>query len=315
MKYLASDFYFLTSAAGLKARTVEVAYESMCTYMGYPVSMPCLLHAVRGLVAGGYIKVKPEGNVVSATTPMEVTPEGKKLVTISPIQKLFGEYKAHCKNAIRFCDMDRPEVSENDLTADRESFDDCVTRLIRAGDITHPTFEICDVEEGYLKLIVHHPNDGWYGEEDEDESETDADAAALSYSASVTGTEEQIKTGMHDLIATAHVLVTESPRARKVALHGADRSLLISLANAANEQGLVTFRMTVSQIRFNRQRFVGKRDSDLDYAQCGDPIFIHEMSSAQGFSLYDVFHSMLARPDLLGEDDLAVLNEIYSRTS
>ena len=117
------------------------------------------------------------------------------------------------------------------------------------------------------------------------------------------------------LSLSAHVLVTESPRARKVALHGADRSLLISLANAANEQGLVTFRMTVSQIRFNRQRFVGKRDSDLDYAQCGDPIFIHEMSSAQGFSLYDVFHSMLARPDLLGEDDLAVLNEIYSRTS
>ena len=79
MKYLASDFYFLTSAVGLKARTVEAAYESMCTYMGYPVSMPCLLHAVRGLVAGGYIKVKPEGNVVSAATPMEVTPEGKKL--------------------------------------------------------------------------------------------------------------------------------------------------------------------------------------------------------------------------------------------
>lgn len=314
MKYLASDFYFLTSAVELKARTVEAAYESMCTYMGYPVSMPCLLHAVRGLVAGGYIKVKPEGNVVSATTPMEVTPEGRKLVAISPIQKIFGEYKAHCKNAIRFCDMDRPEVSEDGLTADLESFADCVTRLIRAGDITHPTFEICDVEEGYLKLIVHHPNDGWYGEEEEDESETDADAAALSYSASVTGTEEQIKTGMHDLIATAHVLATESPRARKVALHGADRSLLISLANAANEQGLVTFRMTVSQIRFNRQRFVGKRDSDLDYAQCGDPIFIHEMSSAQGFSLYDVFHSMLARPDLLCENDLAALNEVYACT-
>ncbi len=312
MKYLFSDFYFLTSAAEIKARTVEAAYGIMCTYMGYPVSMSCLLYAIRGLKAGGYITVEPDkGHVISATTPLTVTPEGKKLVTISPLQKLFGESKAHRKNLIRFCDMERPEVPEDGLTADRESFDDCITRLIRAGDISHPTFEISGMEEGYMKLTVHHPNDGWYGHGDEDDDDADPDAAALSYSASVVGTEEQILAGMRDLIATAHALVTEPPRARKVALHGVDRSLLIALANAANEQGLVTFRMTVSQIRFNRQRFYGKRDSDLDYAQCGDPIFIHEMSSAQGFAFFDVFQSMLTCPELLNKDDLAILNEIH----
>ncbi len=315
MKYQVSDFYFLSSAVGLKARTVEAAYESMCTFMGYPVSMPCLLHAIRGLVAGGFVAVEPdEKHVISASTPLTVTPEGQRMAAISPIQMLFGEYKAHKKNEARFCSMERPEVSEDSLTADGDSFSACITRLIRAGDISLPTFDISDVDGGYLKLTVHHPNDGWYGMDDEDEDDRDPDAAALSYSASVTGTAEQIKAGIRDLIATAHALVIEPPRARKVALHGADRSLLLSLANAANEQGLVTFRKTVSQIRFNRQRFMGKRDSDLDYAQCGDPIFIHEMASAEGFAFFDVLENMLARPDLLTEEDFDKLSVIHQNT-
>jgi hypothetical protein len=183
--------------------------------------------------------------------------------------------------------------------------------LIRSGDISLPTFEIKDVDDGYRQLTVHHPSDGWSDDEDDVEAGPDADAAALSYSASVTCTEEQIKAALGDLMDTAYLIATEPPRARKVALHGVDGSLLIALANAANEQGLVSFRMTVSKIRFNRQRFVGKRDSDLDYAQCGDPIFIHEMSSAEGFAFYGVLHSLLGHPDLLTEEDADKLSVIH----
>ena len=280
--------------------------------MGYPVSMPCLLHAIRGLVTGGYITIEPDdGDVISAATPLTVTPAGKKLAAISPMQKLLGEYKAHLKNLVRFCDMERPDIPADALTANRDSFEPAVTRLLRAGDISLPMFEISDAGEGFLTLTVHHPHDdpaGEYGVED-----MDPDSADLSYSASVTGTAEQITAGLRDLIDTAYLLVTEPRRSRKVALHGGDGSLLISLANAADEQGLVSFRMTVSKIRFNRQRFVGKRDSDLDYAQCGDPIFIHEMQSAGNFAYYDVLHSVLARPDLLRAEDSRALQEICRR--
>ena len=72
--------------------------------------------------------------------------------------------------------------------------------------------------------------------------------------------------------------------------------------------------MTVSKIRFNRQRFYGKRDSDLDYAQCGDPIFIHEMASAEGFAFIDVMKSVLARPALLTQDDFDKLSVIHQKT-
>ena len=313
MKFSVSDFYFLSSAVDLKARTVGVAYENMCTFMGQAVPMPGLLRTIRNLTAGGYITADADSGVITAATPITVTAEGKKAAAISPIQKLLGQDKAHRKNELRFCDTECPAVPAEELTADPDSFEDCITRLIRAGHISRPTFEISDMDEGYYKLTVHHPNDGWYGldDEDEEESDSDPDAAALSYSASVTCTEEQAKAAIRDLVDTAYLIATEPPRARKVALHGVDGSLLISLANAANEQGLVSFRMTVSKIRFNRQRFAGKRDSDLDYAQCGDPIFIHEMSSAEGFAFYGVLHDMLARPDLLTEEDFGKLSAVH----
>lgn len=311
MKFSVSDFYFLSSAHDVKARTVEAAYECMCIFMGQAVPMPCLLRSIRNLTAGGYITADADSGVITAATPITVTAEGKKAAAISPIQKLLGQDQAHRKNELRFCDTECPVVPADELTADRDSFEDCITRLIRGGHISRPTFEIVDMDGGCYKLTVHHPNDGWNGLDDEDEEESDPDAAVLSYSASVTCTEEQAKAAIRDLVNTAYLIATEPPRARKVALHGVDGSLLISLANAVNEQGLVSFRMTVSKIRFNRQRFVGKRDSDLDYAQCGDPIFIHEMSSAEGFAFYCVLHDMLARPDLLTEEDLGKLSAVH----
>ena len=310
MNYTAPAFYFLTSAVALKARTVGAAYESMCTYMGYAVSMPCLLHALRGLEAGGYVTTEPTGGVVTASTPLTVTPAGRKLAAISPLQRLMGEYKAHRKNLVRFCDMERPETPAEGLTADGDSFAPATTRLLRAGDIALPTFEITDGEDGCLRLTVHHPGDDPTGQYDAED--IDPDSATLAYSASVTGTDEQIRAALHDLVETAYLLVTD-PRPRKVALHGRDGSLLIALANAADEYGTVVFRMTVSKIRFNRQRFLGKRDAELDYAQCGDPIFTHEMRSARDFALYDVFHSVLARPDLLSDGDSRTLQEILRR--
>lgn len=323
MKYSVSDFYFLSSAAELRARTVGAAYENACIFMGQAIPMPCLLHTVRGLVAGGYLTAEPDGTVISASTPISVTDEGRKAVAISLVQKLLGQDKAHRRNELRFCDRERPDVPADGLTADAESFDDCVTRLCRGGHITHPTFEISDTDEGCYTLTVHHPNDGWTDPDDDShdddsqdndgQEEGDPDAAALSYSATVTCTAEQIKAAIRDITDTAYLIATQPPRARKVALHGVGSSLLISLANAANEQGLVSFRMTASRIRFNRQRFVGKRDSDLDYAQCGDPIFIHEMGSAEGFAYYAALHSMLARPDLLSEEDFGKLSEVHRR--
>lgn len=313
MKYSIVDFYFLHSAVETRSHTLGEAYENMCTFMGTPVPMPCLLHAIRGLTADGFITVEPaDGQWISAGTPLSVTPAGKKAVAVSAVQKLFGESKTFRKNELRFCGLDRPSIPADDLIADENSFAACVRRLIDAGDLAFPTFEASLLGDGYIKLAVHHPNDdpvGRYEAED-----FDPDSAALSYSASLVATAEQITAGLRDLIDTAYMLVTEAPRPRKIALHGVDGSLLIALANAANEHGTVAFRMTVSKIRFNRQRFIGKRDGELDYAQCGDPIFIHEMASAEGFCLFDVLNSAVLYPDLLTDGDFDKLTVIHRET-
>lgn len=316
MKYLLSDYCLLVSISPKGSDRLGKAYENMCRYMVQPVTTSCLLHALRGLSAGGYIAVEPENGVFTVSTPISLTESGRKAAVLSGLQKLLGEEKFFLKKERAFCAVERPEVHSGEAwTVEAEGFDRIARELLRGYEITLPMFEITDLGDGVMKLTVHHPSDrpDWDGDEDED-CAGDPDAAALCYSASVSGPSERIVQGLRDLIATAHALATEPPRTRKVALHGSDRSLLMSLANAANEQGLVTFRVTVSQIRFNRQRFIGKRDSDLDYAQCGDPIFIHEMSSGEGFAYFEVLHAALSHPELLSEADFHTLSDIHRFT-
>ncbi len=310
MKYQFLDFSLLQSIPGKTGGALSDVYRSLCADQQSPFSAACLLHSLRGLAAGGYITVEPENNILTVTTSVALTAKGREAITPKGLSKLFNEAKATAKKELAFCDTEHPaEEAGRDWTVETEGFDNILRELRERREVGLPTFEVTDLGDGYATLTVHHPNDdpaGEYGVED-----IDPDAAALSYSASVTGTVEQITAGLRDLIGTAYLLVTEAPRPRKVALHGGDGSLLISLANAANEQGLVSFRMTVSQIRFNRQRFYGKRDSDLDYAQCGDPIFIHEMGCVADFCLFAVLYSAVLYPHLLGEEDFTQLSVIY----
>ena len=310
MKYQFFEFHLLQSVSGNGRDTLGRVYENFTSYMCAPVTMPCFLHALRGLMAGGYITAEPETGVLTVSTPVALTDKGREAITPKGLSKLFNEAKATAKKELAFCDTERPaEEAGRDWTVEAEGFDTILRELRERREVGLPTFEVTDLGDGYAKLTVHHPGDDVNA--GEDEADGDPDAAELTYSASVTGTADQIAAGLRDLVDTAYLLVTEAPRPRKVALHGGDGSLLISLANAANEQGLVAFRMTVSKIRFNRQRFVGKRDSELDYAQCGDPIFIHEMGRAADFCLFGVLYSAVLYPDLLGEDDFDRLSVIY----
>lgn len=310
MKYQFLDFSLLQSIPGKTGGALSDVYRALCTDQQSPIPAACLLHSLRGLSVGGYIMVEPENGVLTVSTSVALTDKGREAITPKGLGKFFNEAKAIAKKELVFCDTERPaEEAGRDWTVETEGFDTILRELRERREVGLPTFEVTDLGDGYAKLTVHHPGDdpaGKYGVED-----IDPDAAALSYSASVTGTVEQIKAGLRDLIDTAYLLVTEAPRPRKVALHGGDGSLLISLANAANEQGFVSFRMTVSKIRFNRQRFVGKRDGDLDYAQCGDPIFIHEMGGAADFCLFGVLYSAVLYPQLLGEEDFTQLSVIY----
>lgn len=272
MKYLFSDFYLLCGAADGACRTVGDAYASMSAALGSPASAAGLLHALRGLAAGGYVTLSPEdGRVIHPLTPLAITEAGRGAVAISPLRKLLGEAKAMAKNELRFCSLDRPlcDGVGEDWWVDPDAFARLSADALQRGDLLLPLFSI-----GEDNLTVHHPSDT---------PEEDPDAPEQVSALSIAGDPALIRAGLADLLEAAHALLTDTPRTRKVALHGADRSLVVTLSLAGSEQGTV-LRMSVSRILFNRKRFLGKRDSDLDYAQCSDPLLVTEMGNALHFA-------------------------------
>ncbi len=308
MKYLFSDFYFLCGAAAKETRTVGDAYRVMCGYLGGSSTCACLLHALRGLAAGGYVTVEPEAHgenqVVNLDAPITVTEAGRKAVAISALQKMLGERKAFAKNLHRFCALERPDTST--VGTDWWVDGDCLERInresVRSGLWAMPLFELGDVGDGYLSLTLRRSSYGY------DEDDPDPDAPELADTVSVTGDADRIMAGVSDLLATAHVLLTQPPRTRKVAIHGADKSLVVTLTQSAGEQGSC-LRMTVAQIRFNRQRFYGKRDGDLDYAQCGDALITAEFVNAHGFTAR-LLPCTVALPERLSAEDLETVDTL-----
>ena len=307
MKYLFSDYYFLCGAADQSTHTVANAYRGMCGYMNSASTCGCLRHALLGLVAGGYVVVEPEehGKVpyVNLGASIRVTEAGRKAVSMSPLQKLFGERKAFVKNQLAFCSLDRPDT---DVGADWWIDGDCLERIsydgVRIGQWAMPMFSLGDMGDGYLSLTL---NRGAYGYGDED---IDPDAPERDDRVTVSGDNDRIMAGVSDLLSAVYSLLTESPRTRKIAIHGADRSFVITLAHAAGEQGAY-LRMTVAQIRFNRQRFIGKRDGELDYAQCGDPLILLEFSNAYELAAR-LLPSAVSLPERLRDADLETIDTI-----
>ena len=310
MKYLFSDYYFLCGAADKETRTVGDAYRVLCGYLDGSATCACLLHALRGLSAGGFITVESEvhgeNRVVNLASPITVTEAGRKAVAISALQRLLGERKAFVRNQLRFCAQERPDTAAvgADWWVDSDALEQIHSEGVRDGRWSTPLFALRDEGEGYLSLTLHRSSYG-YGEE---ETDPDPDAPELSDRVTLTGSADRIPAGISDLLTTAHTLLTEPPRTRKVALHGADRSLVITLARAAGEEGSC-LRMTVAQIRFNRQRFYGKRDGDLDYAQCGDALITAEFLNARAFTAR-LLSAAVALPDRLSEADLATVDAL-----
>ena len=311
MKYLYTDFSLLQSIPQKSKGTLGSVYEALCIRILSPMPTPSLLISLRRLSAGGYVTVEPSDGILTASTPISLTDKGLKAVTPSWLGKLLNQPKAIAQRERAFCELDMPEDDTNaDWQVEAAGFDAILRGLYEQHLIPHSLFEITREDEGYVKLTVHHPGDE--AGTDEGEVSDDPDAASLCRSASVTSTEEQIQEGLRDLIDTAYLLVTEAPRPRKIAIHGVDRSLLISMAQAAAEQeGYVLFRVTVSQIRFNRRRFVGKRDGDLDYAQCGDPILTYEASDSLRFCSLGILPCAVVNRHLLDEQDLDKLSVLY----
>lgn len=232
-------------------------------------------------------------------TPVVLTDQGRAAVAVGGMKRLFpkARIRAMRRNQHRFCAMPRPSVSP--LTWNEQAFTG-QTHETDSSAHTLPLFLIEDGEDGRYTVTFSYDK---YTEED-----MPIEAVTLMCD------RDTLDRMLADLLDTA-ILLTESNQIRKVALFGAGQAYILTFAKVADESGEygATLRTTMAPILFNRQRFIGKRDSELDYAQCGSNVMTRTDMCTNIFAAATIYDSAMLRPDLLGESAGHRMDALYKK--
>ena len=107
-----------------------------------------------------------------------------------------------------------------------------------------------------------------------------------------------------DLLLAVRDFFCGKPQVRKAALPAGTDLYAVSLIREDAE----AVRVSAAPIRFNKQRFRGGRDGELDYAQCGDDVLYF---TENGYRLAGVLCAAYASVwELLEDGERAALNEL-----
>ena len=235
MYYLPTDYLVLTAIRD-KKNALDALLEAACASLPYPLSKGALAFSLGKLCAGGYI----EGYALT-----------EKGAAFFKNNKKFLESKAKAKVRMSalLCAEQVEGVTPYDLSD--TAYTEACDALRRKYAIPTPEFTI-EAEGGDLYL---HFGGRYAEEEDED---------ALVF-------EDKIKVNaasLHDLAYT-FLEYFEDGGHRKCCLYADGAPAYV--ATVSSNEG--STRLNIAKILYNRQRFIGKRDGNLDYAQCGEFAF------------------------------------------
>lgn len=267
MYYLPTDYLVLTAIRDKKT-TPEQLLGRACATLPYPLSKDALAFSLGKLAAGGYI----EGYTLT-----------DKGTAFFKNNKKFLESAA--KANVRLCALLCDEQVEHSIPYEISdtAYAEACDALRRKYAIPTPDFTVA---QGEASLILHFAG---YALEDEDEVRD----------------EQQIAVNAASLRALANTFAAyeQDGRHHKCCLYADGAPAYV--ATVSKNDGAT--RLHIEKILFNRQRFIGKRDGDLDYAQCGDSIFDRTGSKPDDYILL----AMLEAERLLTEDfpyeDVAIL--------
>ncbi len=305
MKYLFSDFRFLAALTERSITTLGDAYGAMCHRVGMYLPVSALQSTVSVLLSDGYITVSEIGRVLMPATTVNLTDKGRAAVSISWLARLADSERALKKKELSFCTQERPTVSmgaSSWLLQDFSGVEDSLKIACKP-----PLFALSETDDGDLCFHIYCEDaalcdDDAVSENIGEASDADAAEEASSHERMVVGKREMIQCAVADLLTAVHALLTEPPRPRKVAVHGYGQSYIITMVETASDLYGSALRLTVAPIRYNRQRFFGKRDGELDYAQCGEEFLRIEME-ASALTLADAILPLaVALPHRLTED-------------
>lgn len=269
MYYLPTDYLVLSAVRGKKT-ALDALLETVSAPLPYPLSKNALAFSLGKLAAGGYI----DGYALT-----------EKGAAFFKNNKKFLESKAraNARQSALLCAEQVDNVTPYELSD--SAYTEACDALRRKYSIPTPDFT---VEQSEDSLILRFAG---YSGEDEDEY-TDA---------------QSITVNAPSLCALAHTFAAyyEDGRHHKCCLYADGAPAYVATLSINDE----TTRLNIAKILFNRQRFIGKRDGDLDYAQCGDSVFDRTNPKLDEYLLLALIEAEAMMGDAFPYEDAAVLWE------
>ena len=269
MRYTFIDYKILAAIRDKKV-SLDALLEAVSAPLPYPLSKNALAFSLGKLCVGGYI----QGYTLT-----------EKGATFFKSNKKFleGRNKADARLCGLLC-AEQVDCSVPYELSDTAYVEACDT-LRRKYAIPTPDFTII---RGGNSLILRFAG---YSLEDEDEY-TDEQSIAINTAS---------------LCALAHAFAAydRDGKHHKCCLYADGAPAYVATVSINDE----TTRLNISKILYNRQRFIGKRDGDLDYAQCGDSIYDRTNAKADEYVLLAMLEAEQAMGNDFPYEDVATLWE------
>ena len=265
-KFIYSDFLILSALSDKKNKNLEDVFSSASSKDHFPITKTQFEHAISILSANGYIELT--STALRADSVISLTEKGKAAASVGVlgiIPKMKESVLA--KREDEFIAINTEHGAEPSIEISTDEYVALNRKLYAEYDVTVPVIEMRATDGGILfsfrtEGCGYSPEgsgDSELGVYDEDE--------ITRHSTDVLQSVED--TFSHEgLIDAVYDVLSDTPRTRKCIISGSTQSFIISLS--PSREGV---RMSVSPVKYNRQRFKGKRDGDLDYAQCGESVF------------------------------------------
>lgn len=244
MFYLYSDFALLIAAAKKKNQRLSQVFTTASVGLQFPLSSSQLVHALTKLRAGGYIDFS--GDEVRSDLVLSVTDKGFSATKTG----LFAKQRSIVRLEAEFCNIEIPSICSQ-LTITEDEYNSISRKLHEEYSVLTPFVE-GRFRDG--KMLFSFRGASPSAVEDEDGILKDSLDLYVDNCAG----------GL--LAATCDFLLVSS-KVRKFTLVGDSGVYIFSLSYVKDGA-----RLTAAKILYNKQRFIGKRDSDLDYAQCGENV-------------------------------------------
>lgn len=299
--YLYSDFVFLCAAAKKKSSKLSDVFTSASAALQFPFTREQLLHALSSLRAGGYIVFNGE-NVLSDMT-LTVTDKASKAVKVGFPSSLFAssKNKALLKLEGEFTTLSY-DLSVGELTLHDDEYVAVNRKLYAEYSVFVPFVEMC-LCDGLPAFRFRSAECGYSpaGATDAVESDRD-DTDVFRDSLDIVCKDAKHVDG---LLSAVYDFLLVSSKVRKFALEGTTGTYLFSLSYV--DAGA---RLTAARILYNKQRFIGKRDSDLDYAQCSENLL--DITIAPALLSAAVLRAYSSADTLLTPDMLEKMKKLRS---